>query len=68
MIMLSILKARKILGKNYSHLNNEQIEILLSKTHVLADIVINLSDTRKFQSKAWFIDSQKGKLDDKAKG
>jgi hypothetical protein len=62
--MLTVSRARKILGKKYSHLNDEQIDILVSKTHILADIVVNLSENKKFQSQACFIDSNREKKDD----
>jgi hypothetical protein len=62
--MISVAKARKILGKKYSHLDSEQLEVLLSKTYLLAGMAITLSDIKVFQSPKCFIDSQKEKKDD----
>lgn len=62
--MINISRAKKILGKKYSHLTDEQMEMLLTKTYLLADIVTNLIDSKVFQSPARIIDSQGEKQDD----
>ena len=57
--MLSIPRARKILGKKYSHLTDEEIEALLAKTHSLADMVTSLISKKVFESPASIIDYSK---------
>ena len=62
--MISTSRARKILGKKYSHLTDEQMEMLLTKTYLLADIVTNMIDSKVFQSPVGVIDSQGESQDD----
>jgi len=62
--MMSLSRARKILGKKYSHLTNEEIEMLLTKTYPLADMVTNLIAKKVFESRVRIIDSEKGRTDD----
>jgi len=64
LLMISIGKARKILGNKYLHLTNDEIESLVNKTYLLAEIAVNLADKKVFQSPACIIDSQKEKKDD----
>ena len=62
--MITEDRARKILGNKYKHLSDKEIESLLSRTYFLAEMAVNLADNKKFQSRAWIIDSKKGKQDD----
>ena len=63
--MISISRARKILGKKYSHLDDDGIESLIQKTYTLAEMAIHLSDKKVvFQSQACIIDSNGKKKDD----
>ena len=66
--MLSINRAKKILGKKYSHLSDEQLEVLVGRTYYLAELALGLREEEVFQSPAGIIDFDKEKLNDKTRG
>lgn len=56
--MISINKARKILGKQYSHLTDPEIVTMINRTYLLAEIALNMKE-KVFEFPTGVIDSNK---------